>query len=448
MLTKDLILCNCRDGRLLPKFLDTEDASLLEPASEMLAVFRQGQDCTLAELEEMLEPLLLSFRDLKIAHGLRKVLEDRCQFTTPGELDCPSARAQLFQASAALLRQQEWETPEQLAAALKATIPDNSLLVAGGTLYPDLPDNDRLRKFDDLTPQQLLQRYNVSLVQGLLFQAEEMNLVVSSNDPAKLRRLFKYLHFFRLLADISTEGGNSQRLRLLVTGPASLVDKSRRYGLQLASFFPAVCTMDAWEMRAKIPWKGKVCYLKLTQETGLVCPYHVFSAILPVEIKMFHDAFKDASGDWQIVGETPFLHTGGSKVVFPDLSFRHVDGTVLHLELFHCWHNSQIKERLDWLARHPEQPLILGIDAALLKDQDIADRQATLEGRTFVFHNYPTVAKTVRCLNARHENCRQQSLFSGFPPADDTTRRPHKPRTGACAPDNNSDHAEADNDAH
>ena len=422
MLTKDLILCNCRDGKLLPKFLPPDAPALLKPTAEMLSVFRQGQGCTLAELEEMVEPLMVSFSDLKVAHGLRKVLEDRCQFASSGDIDCPAARASLFQTSAALLRQQAWPSPELFAAAVRNRLPDNPLLKEIDTLYPDLPDNDRLLKFDDLTPQQLLQRYNLSLVQGILYQASEMNLVVSSNDTAKLRRLFKYMHFFRLLADITTEPGNSQRLRLLITGPASIVDKSRRYGLQLASFFPAVCTMDNWEMRAKVPWKGKTAFLKLTQDSGLVCPYHVFSAILPLEIKMFHDAFKDTDGEWEIVGETPFLHTGGASVIFPDLSFRHHDGTVLHLELFHCWHRTQLLERLDWLAKHQDQPLILGIDGSLLKEQEVAEKQAGLELQTFVFHNYPTVARTIRCLNARRQADLQQSLFPNSAPPTGGTR--------------------------
>ena len=59
--------------------------------------------------------------------------------------------------------------------------------------------------------------------------------------------------------------------------------------------------------------------------------------------------------------------------------------------------------RLDWQEKNPSAPLVIGIDRALLKDEALKSRLEStdaLKPRTFLFSDYPTVEKTLRCLNA------------------------------------------------
>ena len=175
-------------------------------------------------------------------------------------------------------REQGWD---------KATA-DNPLATRE-SIYEDLPENDRLVKLAFITPKQVLERYNVGLVQGLLLHAGSIQLTVHDTDPAKLRRLFKYLKFYRLLARISLdnnalEENTPDKLSIVIDGPASIFDQSKRYGFQLACFFPAVCALDHWSMRAEITWKDAKRFLVLDESSGLVCHYHNFTAYVPEEI--------------------------------------------------------------------------------------------------------------------------------------------------------------------
>ncbi|NMA21873.1 MAG: DUF790 family protein [Lentisphaerae bacterium] len=400
MLTKDLIQCRLKGDKLQPILLDTANPELLAHADQLLTAFRQCIGSRKEELATMLEPILSDIRPLALGKGLRKLLEDRSEFSNPDPLDYPAERQKLLTLSANLLNQQPWPSYEAFRQALMQAAGDNNPLLRQGGLYADLPENDSLVSFKDLNPRQLLERYNLGQVQALLLSAEYLELSVDSAEPAKLRRLCKYLRFFRLLCQIKAgSGGNALKLR--IDGPASLFENSRKYGLQLAIFFPAVCTLETWRMKAEVQWKEKKRILQLDQSSGLVCPYHIFSACVPEEIKLFHRHFKETVPDWKIVGETPFLRGENNEIIFPDLSFASESGEIRHLELFHRYHASRLPARLEWLEKHPEIPLILGVDKTLLRNpalEEQLENSTWFQQNGFLFRDYPSCEKTRQCL--------------------------------------------------
>jgi predicted nuclease of restriction endonuclease-like RecB superfamily len=400
VLTKDLIQCRLKGDKLQPILLDTANPELLAHADQLLTAFRQCIGSRKEELATMLEPILSDIRPLALGKGLRKLLEDRSEFSNPDPLDYPAERQKLLTLSANLLNQQPWPSYEAFRQALMQAAGDNNPLLRQGGLYADLPENDSLVSFKDLNPRQLLERYNLGQVQALLLSAEYLELSVDSAEPAKLRRLCKYLRFFRLLCQIKAgSGGNALKLR--IDGPASLFENSRKYGLQLAIFFPAVCTLETWRMKAEVQWKEKKRILQLDQSSGLVCPYHIFSACVPEEIKLFHRHFKETVPDWKIVGETPFLRGENNEIIFPDLSFASESGEIRHLELFHRYHASRLPARLEWLEKHPEIPLILGVDKTLLRNpalEEQLENSTWFQQNGFLFRDYPSCEKTRQCL--------------------------------------------------
>ena len=405
MLTKDLILCKIANGRLKPQFVATNDVELLDLAERFLAAYDPTNSPVREEIEELTAQAAQGYRTPKLAQGIMKIVDDQAVFSSPQDMDYAAARYDLFQKAAEIIRANPGQTEEQYHQRLAQATADNPL-ANRESIYEDLPENDRLVKLSFITPQQVLERYNCGLVQGLLLHAGSIQLTVHDTDPAKLRRLFKYLKFFRLLARITTDNTAAEtpdKLSIVIDGPASIFDQSKRYGFQLACFFPAVCALDHWSMRAEIEWKASKRFLVLDESSGLVCHYHNFTAYAPEEIKLFHSYFKESVKDWTIVGNAPFIRGDGNDVAFPDFSFQHVNGTIVHLELFHRWHATQVIQRLDWLARNPSAPLIIGIDRFLLKDDKIQfrlDADDALKSRIFLFSDYPTVDKTLRCLNA------------------------------------------------
>ena len=76
-------------------------------------------------------------------------------------------------------------------------------------LYGDLPDSDILLKFKNLRPVDLLHRYNLAQAQYHMLFADSLILTLKKVESAELRKIFKYLKFFRLLARIE---GNAKSI--------------------------------------------------------------------------------------------------------------------------------------------------------------------------------------------------------------------------------------------
>jgi len=399
VLTKDLILCrNERGGRLRPLFLRVDDERFLTLAAEILTAFDVEKNPTREEIEELTSTMTAEWPNLRQARGILKIATDLAEFSQPADLDYAGARLGILQTAAELLRLNQHEDVESYRAAVAERLPGQPLLENGG-LYADLPANDRLCAYPALSARQLLERYNCGLVQGLLLHAENLVIDTGASSPARLRRLMRYVKFFRLLASLEKRG---EGLRLTIDGPASVLEQTKRYGLQLASFFPAVCGLENWRLRAEVTWRGKKGNLELDDSSGLVGHYHHSGAYVPEEITMFERHFRQTAIDWRILDETSHLPgIRGGEMIFPDFSFTDEQGRVVHLELFHRWHRSQLESRLKQVAKHPTLPLIIGIDRAACNDRELRDQleqSEWFEQRGFFFRDYPTVEKTLKCL--------------------------------------------------
>ncbi|MDR0933015.1 MAG: DUF790 family protein [Victivallales bacterium] len=404
MLTRDLLRFKRKKG-FFPAFVDPADAELLKFASQIVSLYNQAVENKIsrAELDELLETSLQGVFDRKLAAGLNKLLLDRCEFAHAHEFDYPTERRKiLLEAKNAMLA--SLGDLKIYREILLAQNQDGKFI--NSDIYGDLPDNEQIVKWKPLSPSELLNRYNIALVQGLLMYAQTIEVTVSDSRPAELRRVFKYMRFFRLLSEMShckERGRDSIFLR--ISGPFSIFENSRKYALLLAAFFPAIVNLERWNMVANIRLENAPNTLKLDQNARLVSHYRNFSSYVPEEIRLFHQLFKKQSSEWRIVGESPFIDGGNNQIVFPDLSFRREsDGKTIYLELFHRWHRAQLERRLQLLECNLSIPLIVGIDRALIDDSawsDLTEQQyPALANRLFRFRDFPGVDRVTRVLNA------------------------------------------------
>ncbi len=401
MLTRPYIHFRRRSGKIYPVFLNLEDARLTALAEDLLHLYRSGAEERLrrGELEEPVEALCRGSGMTEVAEALTKLVEDRCLFHPARELDYPTVRRQLLMQSAALL----WHegSAEEYQRAWRAA--PAAAVFAGDDLYGDLPENEILGGFRDLTARELLERYNLAQVQGLLMRAQRLKLRVSDPETGELRRFFKYLKFFRLLSEIRRV--DSETLELEISGPFAIFANSRKYALQLAGFFPAVVLLKKWKLSADICWnEGREEWrLVLDESCGLRSHYRNFSSYVPEEISLFHRHFREKVRSWQVAGETPFLDGPEGRVFFPDLCFRRKpDGPAVYLELFHRWHRTELERRLAFLAAQPEIPLLIGVDRALADEttwRRWEEQYPELVQRMFQFRDFPGVDRVRRLLD-------------------------------------------------
>src|SRR5207237_6811173 len=105
-------------------------------------------------------------------------------------------------------------------------------------LFADLKDENRMLRFEDLSAQRLIDRYNVALAQAVLLRAVLVTAEVRKERPARYRQLFRQLKFHRLLYRV--EGSMSDGYLLHIDGPLSLFSATNKYGLQMALFLPTL----------------------------------------------------------------------------------------------------------------------------------------------------------------------------------------------------------------
>ncbi len=396
MLNKEHLHFRRRNGRITPVFIEPSAPAFLQLAESLLAVYREGaaKGLSRGEIDEMVDPLIKGSSNSALAAAFNKLIIDNARFEAAKELDYPKLRSDLLKLSGILLKQglsaDEYRRTVEVSPEFQA--------FEGADIYGDLPENERLTGLKNITAQELTCRYNTAQVQGLLFYSGKLSVHLTKPEASELRRLFKYLKFFRLLAEIRRRG---EDIYLEISGPFDIFANTRKYALQLASFFPALVLMPRWKMTAEIDCGGKKGQLVLDESANLKSHYRNFSSYVPEEIAMFHRLFREKVTEWSIVGNAPLLDGGEGRVFFPDLSFQNGDGATIHLELFHRWHRTELERRLKLLAEKPSLPLIIGIDRALADDKEYAciqEEYPMLAERMFRFRDFPGVDRVCSCL--------------------------------------------------
>ena len=404
MLTKDLIRARLSGDVVKPQFVRTDDPEILRYAEALILLYGEGEGTTAAELDESAAALAAAFRDRKLADGLHKTVRDRADFSLPADCDYPAARVDLFRGTAALIRSNRApESMEDVRTAVFASVPSAVETFAQG-IYCDLPECERLLPMKKMLVREVPERYNVSLVQSLLLFASKLTVTIpAKEEPAFLRRLFRYMKFFRLLFTAEMTGRDA--IRLTFDGPASVLEHSAKYGLQIASFFPAVCQLPHWSIAAEVMWKEHYRKLRLDESSGLVSHYSNFTAYQPEEIRMFSDYFRTSQTGWTLDDTPGWIPLGGQALLFPDFVFRsETSGREYPMELFHLWHAGQLEQRLNWCEEHPDRGLLLGVDRALLKKDGVLKERLEaseyFQSHGFLFRDFPGVEKVSKLLNS------------------------------------------------
>ena len=383
MLTKDLLRFRSVKGQIRPRFISVEDPDLLELAQALIACYDSGIGATRERLQEQVQQVLEAFSgDAQLAKGFDKLLQDRSEFSSGGAEDLPALRARVFAVSAQYLQQGLPETAEAFREQLQNELnePPESLM---SRLYGDLPPYHPLESFRSLSAEGLLRRYNLSLVQSLLLYCDRLEVTLPEPRPAELRQVLKYLRFHQLLArwHRDEQGG----FRLEVEGPMSLYAQSQKYGLNLASFFPAVLHQSNWSCEALVQVrKNRPEVLKLDASCGLQPVSRRFLAYVPEELTRLQQLLAQKLPEWSLAPASDFLILGGEVHCFPDYELTHTSGVTVFLELFHPWHAGPLKARLAQLSSGTQPPLLLGVMRRLLKEEAV---EAAVEASTYFAHS-------------------------------------------------------------
>jgi predicted nuclease of restriction endonuclease-like RecB superfamily len=385
MLTGKMVRVRFARDRVLPYYLDVHDATWREVAERLLELFRGKEGRTRGELEEDQREAFGDDPGQLVHQGLGKLLEDRCEFEVVSGHPPEDIRAAVFRAAAAH-RAEASDTPgsfdrnavlQQIATEWKSTSDE-----IDAALFADLKSEQRLVAFKDVSPEHLLQRYNLALAQAVLLRAVQVQVTIRGEPPQRYRQLLRRIKFHRLVCEMERQTPNAHRLRL--DGPLSLFSATQKYGLQLALFLPALLLCRDFELVADIRWgpQRKPKKFLVGPGDGLVSHYADTGVYVPAELQMFVDLFHKRIADWRLEDETEVFPLGGGWWV-PDFRLVHRDsGQSVLLEVLGFWRRSSAEQHLARLREHVTRPFLLAVSDQLHIDE------SDLEGMPAGIHRF------------------------------------------------------------
>src|SRR5918997_859665 len=345
MLTADLAMSWQRGDQIKPRYIDAEDEEYLRAAEDLVALFESHRGRARAALEESLQEYVGTGTDYRILRGLIKLLTDRCEFETSAPAEPAEIRGALFLKARSRHPVASGEARAELVGetAREFSCEPAALLDA---LYADLPDNQRLTLFEPLSAEELLDLYNVAQAQALLYRSVEMRLWLEPQPPEGFRELFGAIKAYRLIHTV--KGNSREGYEVRLDGPASIFQRSQKYGIQMAVFLPALLLCKGWRMRAEIQGRaGRVAYFELTSEQTRLRSH--YPEVTPYEnpvVDKLASTWGRAGTGWTLEPSSVVIDLGDSAFI-PDYVLRHEEtGARVFLELLGFWTPEHLRERL------------------------------------------------------------------------------------------------------
>ncbi|MDR3637656.1 MAG: DUF790 family protein [Isosphaeraceae bacterium] len=393
MLTGNLVrVKTARNGRICPIYLIRDSELWLDVADSLLLIFRNGVGMTRGEIEADIDELVGEGLATLAHRGLAKVLEDRAEFEVVADVPPETVRSKVFTAAAEerkRLRAEGRHAPFVRSAVLgavgKALGVEPEVVTAA--LFADLKDENRLLKFDDITPQRLIERYNVALAQAVLLRSVLVTAEVRGERPVRYRQLFRQLKFHRLLYRV--EGSMEQGYTFQIDGPLSLFSATNKYGLQMALWLPTLLHCNDFRLDAELRWgpKREPRNFHLEARDGLISHAADTGTYVPAELNAFVERFRHVAPAWELTEATDVIELGRDGVWVPDYRFVHrVTGLDVFVEVVGFWKRSSLERLLRLLPKHGPKRFLLAISDRLKVDEEALE---SLPGQVLRFREIP-----------------------------------------------------------
>ena len=360
-----------------PLYLDSSSQRWTAHAAKLIETFEHHLSERRETLDEAIKELIGDRTDYLVFRGFRKLLEDRCEFAVDSKVDPRELRQKVFEAAAdahpVVVKTDHLHKTDR-KIVLELVCRELGIDVEDGerALYADLPANNTLVTFDRPDPSQLVERYNLALAQAVLLRASELRVTYRDTRPRELRALLRRAKFHRLM--VRAEAPEPKVRILVFDGPLSLFSSSQKYGLQMASFLPALLLTEGWSLEADLAWgpERRRTVFRLDPSAGLTSHYRQTGTWVTPEEEHFVARWRKADNGWAIGRSREVLDLGGRDLLVPDWTVKDQHGRKVLIEVIGFWKRDSLLRRLELLKQHaPSNVLLLvpqrlkGSDGAL-----------------------------------------------------------------------------------
>jgi predicted nuclease of restriction endonuclease-like RecB superfamily len=375
MLPPELVRARRRGDSLeLQKFPTAERRRALEMAEELLAFMRGAEGMSLDEVTELLGAVDRTSKEEKLFLGLKKLLLDEAEFGAAAVADPVALRRALFGRASQARRELAVGASLDRAALLAEVAQGFDITVAAAEegLFSDSKGAALLTRVPGLAPVELVERYELAQLQGVLLRAVRVTVRLCAASPEVYRSLFRKLKFRQLLYRLSRE---EPGYRIEIDGPFSVIESTTRYGLQLALLVPALLECDEVELEAELRWGKERKSLAFRQALrGAASP-------LPAPLRPELDALvaeTELGGGLTVRPSSELLDVPGLGLIAPDLVFEREGRPPVHMELLGYWSREAVWKRVEWAERATAHRVLFAASSRLrVKQEVLDDRQSS-----------------------------------------------------------------------
>jgi len=214
----------------------------------------------------------------------------------------------------------------------------------------------------------------LALAQAVLYDATEMRIRVWDS----FATVFSYVKLFGLMHRIYPIDDAGDRVEstdvadgyeAVLDGAASLFSKSRKYGIRMANFLPALPLCNRWEMDAEIldEMTGTTDHrrtLQLDHTDSLSSHYSAQSDFDSDVERTLTQKWERANTEWELVREDDVLDLG-AEVMLPDFAIEHPDGRRAVLEIMGFWTPEYLSKKLAKLRDADTDNLVVAVSERL-----------------------------------------------------------------------------------
>jgi len=339
MLPRELLEVRKFKGKMFPKFAGSEEYGLAERVIEIFRAARGKKYGAVLKALRSIEDA----RNFRKVRGFARVVENHCvEKVCNSELDPVRVRTFLFERGFVTTRK-ERDRVIRYAARYFNTAPET----IERAMYADREEELVVDSVGEMTPEDLVKLYNLSLLQTALFGCLRLTFWTSSNH----KEIFRAIKWLGLMYDLYEDAG---RLVVEVTGAASILKMTRKYGTAMAKLVPYILRARSWGIRAEIVDGDRVYVMEMDDRHRELFPES--------EEKIEYDssleegfARKLRALGYEVVRE-PGVVRAGRYAFIPDFLVRR-QGEV-YVELVGFWTQEYLRKKLEKV-KQAEIPLII-----------------------------------------------------------------------------------------
>jgi len=359
VLPKELLEVKRAGGMIFPKFAGNNDLML---AKRVIDIYRKGLGKKMKVVQAKLREIE-NARNYKKVRAFAKLIERECEFEKVTDLDPLAVRMALFEKGFVTTLEGRKKILEEVAEKFGVDCEEIEK-----AMFADLEEEKILKSAPDVTPDQLLKRYNLSLLQTVIFNCLRLTFWISSNH----KNVFRRMKLLGLMYELFESDG---KMLISLTGAASIIKVTRRYGTSMAKLIPEIIRAKEWWIRGEIldEFERKIYFLEIS---------HRFRSLFPIEFdeKIEYDSSLEEEFARRIkfllnceVVREPGVIKAGRYAYIPDFLIRKGDREV-YVEIAGFWTEEYVKRKLEKI-REANVPLILIVreDLALDRPKGVLD---------------------------------------------------------------------------